>query len=198
MAQEAESNRRVLLGQRWRVRGESLSWQVVGVTEEAGTTRVELTGPGPLRGLSLVELPVLLEEWEYREPSMKEVLKVIDRVARAAMKKWNVGVTTPAEATGYLRELLAVAQGHLPSWMSEDFWCVEFDRMAQPSSPNMKVSSTSYTLLPTVLSGQQVEFYPLGATGGIKALLKHRNMFVVGETHLEAIIGLARLVGCVG
>lgn len=138
------------------------------------------------------ELETLLTDWEYREPQMKEVAKVLDRSVRAAMKQWEPGITTPAEATAHLREILGKVRGHLPSWMKPEFWQIEFDLMKLPSTANVRVGSHAYTAIPTSLSGQRVEFYPWG-TGGTKAVLPHRDLFVVADSALEAIIALGRL-----
>jgi hypothetical protein len=136
--------------------------------------------------------------WEYREPSMKEVGQVVDRCARATMEQVEWGVTPDSEATATLRSHLERVRGHLPSWMSPDFWSVEYDITRLPSTPNMRVQNTAFVVLPTALKGRRVEFFPMPEKR-VKAVLPHSgDLFVVGDDHLDAIIALGRLVQAKG
>lgn len=97
-----------------------------------------------------------------------------------------------SEATTYLRGILERVQGSLPSWMPPDFWTVEYQVVAQPSSESVRVTARGFALVPTSLSGHKIAFYP--HPSGIRALLPDEDIFVVGDNYLDALIGLARLL----
>lgn len=98
-----------------------------------------------------------------------------------------------SEATTYLRGILERAEGSLPTWMTPDFWTVEYQTVAQhPSTESVRVISRGFALVPTSLSGRKIAFYPQPPS--IKAVLPDENLFVVGDNHLDALIGLARLL----
>jgi hypothetical protein len=129
---------------------------------------------------------------------MKEVGQVVDRCARAVMEQVEWGVTPTEEATLMLRSQLERVRGHLPSWMAPDFWSVEYDVTRLPSTPNMRVKNTAFVVLPTALTGKRVEFFPMPQKQ-VKAVLPHMDgLFVVADNHLDAIIGLGRLVQAKG
>lgn len=180
----------VLVGQRWRPRGQTLSWEVIaiGKSEEVGEF-VEVRGPGTLTTTIKVAIELFGLEWDYREPRAENVKKALDRCMAAVMKAWEPGTHTPELLTAMLREELTANAGYLYSWMPPDFWTVEIEEMKAAMVGSVKVHG-ALTLLPTALSGARVEFTPQ-ATGGFKVATG--DLFIHAPSIEEGLIGLARL-----
>jgi hypothetical protein len=176
-------------GELWRPRNESVPWQVIG--SEDGL-KVELTGPGPLRGIASVAWETFFADWVYVEPSTESTMKVIDRCMQAVLKE-RESYETEEQATEVLRAHLKNVQGHLPRWMAPTFWKVEFDVMRLPKSAKFRVQNTAYTAIPTVLSGKKVEFYPINGES-VKVVLPEKDIWVNSANAFEGVVALARLV----
>lgn len=181
----------VRAGQRWARKGDALSYRVITESVEEGAP-VQLSGPGPLRGVIEVDREELLRDWLVQEPTMEETCDLIDRCVRVTMKENDWLNCSAQETTEHLRKVLDRAQGSLPSWMSPEFWTVEHRSVSIPSSSTVRAQSRGLSLVPTCLVGKRVEFYPVEAS--MRATLPDENLFVVGTNHIDALIGLARLV----
>ena len=123
---------------------------------------------------------------------MEETSKLLDRCARTTMQEFDWLNRPASEATEHLRDVLRRAEGALPSWMAPEFWTVEYQVIAQPSTDSVRVVSRGFALVPSCLTGKRISFYP--QPPAVKAVLPDENLFVVGDNHLDALIGLARLV----
>lgn len=180
----------VRVGQRWRPRGETLSWEViaVGETPEVGPY-VEVRGPGALTTTIKVAVDLFGLEWEYREPRDSNVKIALDRCMLAVMKAWEPGKHSEEDLTAMLREELAKNEGFFYSWMPPSFWAVQIEQMKGFKTGSAEVHG-ALSLMPTALVGHNVEVVALTA-GGFK--VKTGDLFVTAPTMDEAVVGLARL-----
>lgn len=179
-------------GQRWSRKGAEtpLSYRVVAPPEEG--TPVQLSGPGPLRGIIEVDPDVLLQEWVPLEPSPEETYEALDRCMRLTMNQFDWLNSPSSATTDYFRSALARTEGSLPGWMSPSFWSVVEKTVAIPSTATVRAQSRGLSLIPACLVGLRVDIYP--GPDFVKAVLPKEDLFVVDKNYLGAIIGLARIL----
>lgn len=131
------------------------------------------------------------KEWEHVEPPLKSVLAVIDTVMADVIMCLS-DESTEMQATELLHSRLYHQQGRLPTWMPPEFWKVEFAITPTRVMDRMVIHGRQYNCLPTVLSGKNLEFYPLD--GKMKVEIRDMKLFIVADNVFEAIVGLARII----